>query len=299
VVLLFLLLLAGWLLLRLREPPLPRDVTGTLVFGSDREGVDSLYLRRLPRGEERRLTQTAEPVRDPALSPDGRQAAFAVGGRIGLVALAGGRVRTVTLGVEWQDASPAWRPSGGGLVVSSHRPGGKNAELHLLDLESGEVIRHPLTQARGLDDTSPVFSPDGSFVVFVREDNLFRVTLADGRTTRLTGGFKKSRAPRFLPSGRLVCLWSEGKRYGIDVLDADGKNRETLSQTTVYYRTLAPSPDGRFLAATFTYDLAFHPSEALRLGRREEVHLLDAAGTFLRPLERSWRNSNHSPGWSR
>jgi Tol biopolymer transport system component len=287
------------LFLRFREEPLPPEVKGTLVFVSDREGVDSLYVRRLPHGQERRLTVTSEPVRDPALSPDGRQVAFATGGRIGLVPVDAGVVRILTLGVDWQDASPAWRPNGRGLVVSCRKSDGANAELHLIDLDSSGVTRHPLTQTRGLDDSAPVFSPDGSFVVFVREDNLFRVGLADGRTARLTGGFKRSRCPRFLPSGRLLCLWSEGKNYGIDVLDADGRNRETLSQGSVYYRSLVPSPEGRFLAATFTFDLRFHPTQALKLRQTEEVHLLDARGSFLRSLERSWRYASHSPSWGR
>ena len=142
-------------------------------------------------------------------------------------------------------------------------------------------------------------SPIGSFVVFVREDHLWRVSLADGRTVRLTGGFRKSRAPRFLPSGRLVCLWSEGKQHGIDVLDADGKNRETLWQGSIYYRTIAPSPDGRYFAATFTYDLAFHPADALKIRQTEEVRLLDQRGQMVAILERSGRFVNHSPDWGR
>jgi Tol biopolymer transport system component len=297
--LLVLVALGVGLFLRFREEPLPPEVKGTLVFVSDREGVDSLYVRRLPRGPERRLTVTSEPVRDPALSPDGRQVAFATGGRIGLVPLDAGVVRILTLGVDWRDGSPAWRPNGKGLVVSCRKSDGANAELHLIDLDSSGVTRHPLTQTRGLDDSAPVFSPDGSFVVFVREDNLFRVGLADGRTSRLTGGFKRSRCPRFLPSGRLLCLWTEGKNYGIDVLDADGRNRETLSQGSVYYRSVVPSPEGRFLAATFTFDLRFHPTQALKLRQTEEVHLLDARGSFLRNLERSWRYASHSPSWGR
>ena len=68
-------------------------------------------------------------------------------------------------------------------------------------------------------------SPDGAFVVFVREEHLMRVDLADGRVRRLTGGFKRERSPRFLPSGRIVCAWSEGKRHGIDAIDAEGKGR--------------------------------------------------------------------------
>jgi len=211
-----------------------------------------------------------------------------------------GQMRMLTLGVDWHDSAPAWRPDGRGLVVTARRLTGVGSGLHVLDLaRSGEVERHPLTQSRGLDDHSPTVSPDGAYVVFVREDNLWRVSLADGRVLRLTGGFKKSRAPRFLPSGRIVCLWSEGKNHGIDVLDADGRNRENLWQGPVFYRSLVPSPDGRYFAATFTYDLQFHPSAALRARQPEEVRLLDAHGRMVGRLEHSWRHTNHSPDWAR
>jgi hypothetical protein len=130
------------------------------------------------------------------------------------------------------------------------------------------------------------------------EDNLWRSARGTAHQ-RLTGGFRKSRAPRFLPSGRLVCLWSEGKQHGIDRLDADGKNRETVWQGPIYYRTITPSPDGRFFAATFTYDLAFHPSDALKLRQTEELRLLDERGWPLAILERSGRYHNHSPDWGR
>jgi Tol biopolymer transport system component len=285
-------------LLRSRER-LPDDVRGGLVFVSDRDGVDSLYWRRLPRDRERRLTHTSEPVAEPAVSPDGTQVAFAMGGRIGLVAVATGEVRMLTLGVEWRDAAPAWRPNGKGLVVASRRVSGAGSGLHVLDIPlSGGSERHLLTQSRGLDDQGPTVSPDGSYVLFVREDNLWRVSLADGHASRLTGGFKKSRAPRFHPSGRIVCLWTEGKLQGIDVLDADGKNRETLWQGATYYRRVVPSPDGRYFAATFTYDLEFHPADALKVRQTEEVHLLDARGRPLTRLEYSWRHANHSPDWA-
>jgi Tol biopolymer transport system component len=283
--------------LRSRER-LPADVRGGLVFVSDREGVDSLYWRRLPRDRERRLTHTTEPVTEPAVSPDGTQVAFSMGGRIGLVAVATGELRMLTLGVEWRDAAPAWRPDSRGLVVAARRVSGAGSGLHILDVPlSGEGERHPLTQSRGLDDESPTVSPDGTYVVFVREDNLWRVSLADGHVSRLTGGFKKSRAPRFHPSGRIVCLWTEGKQQGIDVLDADGKNRETLWQGGIYYRRLVPSPDGRYFVATFTYDLEFHPTDAF-VRKTEEVRLLDARGRPLARLEHSWRHSNHSPDWT-
>jgi Tol biopolymer transport system component len=177
---------------------------------------------------------------------------------------------------------------------------GEPAGLHLLDpAGDGPVGRHPLTQPRAGDDTSPAASPDGAFVVFVREEHLMRVDLADGRVRRLTGGFKRERSPRFLPSGRIACAWSEGKRHGIDAIDAEGKSREPLTEGGAFYRTIAPSPDGRFFAATLTWDAGFRPLDALLGAPPEQVRLLDASGRDVACLEASRRHANHSPDWGR
>lgn len=295
----------GWAYLEwTKASPLPPDLAGTVVYVSDRSGMSALYLRRFPKGEETRLTVQPEAVRDPALSPDGRRVAFSMGGRIGVARLDTGDVGILTFGVDWRDASPAWQPDGKGLVVCSRRTQGDNGDIHRLlvgDAESGAtgVVRRPLTSTNGLDEHSPAVSPDGAFVVFVRDETIYRLDVESRATKRLTGGFRRTRAPRFLPSGRLVFLWSLDKDYGIDVMDADGKGRETLSQGPVFYRTVAPSPDGRYLAATFSFDLGFHPAEALKLRQTEEVRLLDSRGGPLAALARSWRHSNHSPDWGR
>ena len=109
---------------------------------------------------------------------------------------------------------------------------------------AGADVRKPLTRTDHQDELSPSCSPDGASVAFVRGDNAYRLTLADGGVKRLTGGFRLVRTARFLSSGRLLCLWSQGKQFGIDVMDADGRNRETLSQGSTFYRTVAPSPTG-------------------------------------------------------
>ena len=281
-------------------PELPAGITGAIAFVSDREGTPALYWRRLPRDRERRLTFGSEAVGEPAVSPDGTRVAFSMNGRIGVVAVASGDVRILTLGVDWKDAQPAWLPDGRRLVVSARRREGEPAGLQVLDPSTdGSVARHPLTQPRAGDDASPSASRDGTFVVFVREEHLMRVDLADGRVRRLTGGFKRERSPRFLPSGRIVCAWSEGKRHGLDVIDAEGKGRETLAEGGAFYRTIAPSPDGRFFAATLTWDAGFRPLDALLGAQPEQVRLLDASGHDLAGLESSRRHANHSPDWGR
>lgn len=297
------LLGGAYLFLRPDVPQPPADLVGAFVYVSDRDGIEALYERRLPRGEDRRLTFLSEPVREPAVSPDATRVAFSVGGRIGVLSLRSGDIKYLSLGVDWRDASPSWRPDGQALLIASRLANAANADVHLLlassDPASAEAERRPLTLTPGLDESSPVFSPKGTFIVFVREDNLFRMDLSDGATRRITGGFRLMREPRFLPSGRLLALWSQGKQFGLDAMDADGKNRETLSETSTYYRTFAPSPDGRYLLATYRFDLGFHPIEALKLRQTEEVHLLDVAGRSIAPVVSSWRSTNHSPSWVR
>jgi len=288
-----------WLLLR-PAPALPAGLPAALVFVSDGDGTFALYGRALPRERGKRLTFGSESVGEPAVSPDGTRVAFSMNGRIGLVSLATGDVRMLTLGVDWKDAQPAWLPDGGRLVVSARSRPGEPAGLHLLEpAADGSLGRRLLTRPRAGDDESPAASPDGRFVVFAREQHLLRVDLEDGRVRRLTGGFKRERSPRFLPDGRIVCAWSEGKRHGIDAIDAEGRQRELLAEGGAFYRTIAPTPDGRFLAATLTWDAAFDPLDALLGGPREEVVLLDGAGARVARLEGSRRHASHSPAWGR
>ena len=59
-------------------------------------------------------------------------------------------------------------------------------------------------------------------------------------------------------------------------------------------RAVAFSPDGRYLAATFAFDLAFRPQDAF-LKKAGEVRLLDAHGRYVTVLERP----GHSPAFGR
>ena len=289
----------AWLVLR-PAPSLPAGLPRALVFVSDRDGTPALYWRGLPDERARRLTFGSEAVGEPAVSPDGTRVAFSMNGRIGLVSPASGDVSILTLGVDFRDAQPAWLPDGRRLVVSARPRPGAPAGLHVLEpAPDGSVGRHALTQPRTSDDLSPAASPDGRFVVFAREEHLLRVDLADGRVRRLTGGFKRERSPRFLPDGRIVCAWSEGKRHGIDAIDPEGRQRAPLGEGWAFYRTIAPTPDGRFFAATLTWDAGFHPLDALLGGQKEEVVLLDVSGTPVARLEVSRRHANHSPAWGR
>ncbi|MGE0452351.1 MAG: hypothetical protein AB7O37_05855 [Vicinamibacteria bacterium] len=295
-------LAAAFALTRDRSAHLPGDLRGTLVFVSDRDGTDALYARRLPDGPDLRLTRLGEPVGPPALSPDGARAAFAVGGRIALVSLATTDVRYLTLGIDARDAEPSWRPDGRALVIVSRGTEGDPGDLWQLATEiapgKAQAGRRRLTETPA-DEHEPVYSPDARAIVYVREDTLYRLDLEAGSTRRLTGGLRRHRQPRFLPSGRLLCLWSQDKRFGIGSVDPASGASETLAESAVFYSSVAPAPDGRYLVAAFAYDLRFRPLDALLRRGHQELRLLDAAGRELAPLSRAWRSSDRAAVWGR
>jgi Tol biopolymer transport system component len=283
-----------------RASALPDEVRGTLVFVSDRSGIDSLYVRHLPDGRDERLLTLTTPAREPALSPDGKQVAFTVGGRIGVVSVAGGAVRFLTAGTEWKDEAPAWRPDGRALVVAARTAETEGRDLHeiLLDADA-DAARHPLLETPHLDESQPVESPDGQYVAFIRDGHVYRLDRHDGHVKRLSAGMRQAWSPRFLASGRILFLWAQEKEYGIDVMDADGREPQTIQRGTTYYRSVAPSADGRFLVATFTYDLGFHFWQALQHSHPERLQLLDGKGTLVAEIASSWRYGNAGADWRR
>ncbi|MCU0242843.1 MAG: hypothetical protein MUF51_10520 [Vicinamibacteria bacterium] len=282
--------------------PAPAGAVGKLAYVSDRDGTDAIYWRVITETWDRKLTHYQEAAREPAFSPDGWCVAFALEGRIGIADIVTGDARIVTLGVDWLDSAPAWRADGRALAVCARKRGGKS-DLHVLlldrDTRVDKEARVIVTQTEGMDETSPAFLPDGRALVFAREDAIFRVEIGSGKVARLTGGLRKCRQPRVTRDGRVVFLWSEAKLYGIDAMDADGTHASNLLQGSIFDRTLALSPDGRFATTTFTYDLGFHPLRLLRLRQTEEVHLIDLARRRRSILARSLRYAYHSPDWGR
>ena len=171
-----------------REPPLPADLAGRLVFVSDRGGRDAIYQKKLPTGEEGCSASTSRWA--TALSPDGQALASAWGPHRPWIWCTRA-TRFLTLGVDWKDTRPAWRPDGKALAVTSRRPNSQNHDLHLLFIAAptGGEVRQVLTDPPGLHETSAVYSPDGPSLVLVRAGGVTAGT-GTGRASRLITGFR-------------------------------------------------------------------------------------------------------------
>jgi dipeptidyl aminopeptidase/acylaminoacyl peptidase len=100
----------------------------SLLFVSDRDGWDRLYVVPVAGGAPRALTESGFEAWRPTWSPDGSKVAFDANlpgdgatRHLGIVAVAGGAVVTLTRG-RGTNIAPAWSPDGSRLVYQHTDP---------------------------------------------------------------------------------------------------------------------------------------------------------------------------------
>ena len=286
-----------------RTSPLPADLRGALVFVSDRGGPG----RALPPEASRRARTGASPSRGAGpraglLARTGRAWPSRWAGASASSPSPSGDVRILTLGVDWRDASPAWRPDGQALVVVRARAGRPTTATCTCSSSTprdGQVAPRPRSPTAAASTREPAVlartAPSWSACARTTSSG------SPSPTAALAASPAASASTGRRASSLRVGSWLSGRRRSSSASTSwtpDGKNRETLSQGTALYRSVAPSPDGRYFAATFTFDLGFHPAEALKLRKTEEVRLLDAHGRPLGARGALVDAANHSPDWA-
>ena len=228
----------------------------------------------------KQLTATLAYDTQPAFSPDGREIAYASfsQGRQNIYILrlnSNEKPVALTQG-DYLDSHPCWSPGGSTIIFSSNRQG-KNG-LYWVDKFTGEIT--PLNK----EGTSPAISPDGEWLAFADQHNIWMMKLASKEFTPLTksgyndwpswgkggkeiyfsgGGFIKvyntegsevraitssgfSDYPFVSPyDGRLVYISLESGAYDLWIMNPDGSKK--LQVTADEAREYFPywSPDGQ------------------------------------------------------
>ena len=273
---------------------------GPIAFVSDRDSTtalnDEIYLTDEHGTPAVRLTNHPATDTQPAVSPNGKQIAFASRrdtpefpnpeGDLELYVMDandedgdgnGDHLRRLTDNAA-TDTTPAWSPGGKKLALTSNRDG--NSEIYVMDADGTEPARN-LTNHPGSDQL-PVFSPDGTTLAFTTSrDGNFELYLmaADGTAvTNLTRNPANDAWPEFSPDGTRLAFGSTREasvagEIDIWVMAIDGAAAPVnLTEALVTNeRWPAWSPDGS--------KLAVWSGSGNGLGPDAEIYLVNADGS--------------------
>lgn len=188
--------------------------------GAGRDNYD-IYVKVIGAETPLRLTSDSDNELSPAWSPDGRVIAYLRqsdhDSGIYLIPASGGAPRKIYTPrgtIEWERGTLAWSPDGKGLVFPDGKSANSPSQVFLLSTETLQVRPITAPPAHWDGDISPVFSPDGRQLAFIRcieaairdvyvmntdGSNLRRVTFDNRNIQSVTWG----------PDGRTILFSSE------------------------------------------------------------------------------------------
>ncbi len=192
------------------------------------------------------------------VSPDGQTVVFDLLGSIWTVPLSGGEATPLTRGMAF-DAQPRFSPDGSRIVFVSDRTGGENVFMLATDLSDTVQVTRGNTNAY----QSPVFTPDGRYIVVTRQagagqGKLHQIHVDGGTGTTLISDPANLRTTgaAFTAGGETIWYaqrtgaWQYNSALGdYQLATYDRDTGQTRTETNRYGGAFRPtlSPDGRWL----------------------------------------------------
>jgi Tol biopolymer transport system component len=271
-----------------------------LVFYSDRDGDDDIYLMEADGTGVQQLTN--EPGRDyePDGSPNGDDVLFASQRQDGenshlhIMGIDGSDVRQLTRGGGARDRQVddygEFSPDGDRIVFQRSiipEEGKPYADVWLLDPESGE--ERALTETIEFWDSTPSVSADGDSVLFESNRSgdfeLYRMPIEGGEASQLTESPGLDSSAKESPDGEQIAFVSDRDGdFDVYVMDTNGSNVRQLTSNAERDGCPQWSPDGRLLV--FYSERDGDP----------EIYVMNADGTDQRRLTTS-PGRDQVPDW--
>ena len=252
------------------EQPLIWAVTGQIVFQSDRDGNEEVYIMNADGTGQWKITNNLVTDGHPDWSHTGSHVVFMSdfdGDSEIFKMRADGSRREKLTDNDSADVFPCFSPDGSKIAFASNRD--TNFEIYVMNADGSGQTNISSNSAL---DYLPCWSPDGNKIVFRSDrDGDFEIYVmdADGSNqTRLTDNPAADNNPDWSPDGSKIAFSSDRNGNNeIYVMDTDGTNQVNLTNNSGGDWGPSWSPDGS--------RISFH---SLRDGNRE-VYIMNADGS--------------------
>ncbi|MGQ9672882.1 MAG: Tol-Pal system beta propeller repeat protein TolB [Candidatus Aminicenantales bacterium] len=261
--------------------------TSKIVFVSDRDGNDELYMMDYDGYNQTRLT--FNKIRDymPCWSPDGKRIAYTsysgldVAGLFLLDLEAGKKIPVTTRGTNF---SADFSPDGRKMAFCSTMDG--NAEIYVASSDGKNIKRLTYNEAI---DTSPSWSPTSREIAFVSDRSgspqIYIMDAEGSNVRRVSFGGTYHDSPAWAPTGdRIVYVSRVENIFDLYVLNLRSNQIIKLTESNARNESPAWSPDGR------------HIVFSSNLSGSIQIHAIDYDGSNL--LRLTSQGNNKLPHWS-
>lgn len=263
--------------------------TTKIVFVSDRDGNDELYMMDYDGANQTRLT--FNQVRDymPAWSADAKQIAFTsyrkLSAGLYLWDIYGGK--TTEISTRGMNYAAAFSPDGKKLAFCSTRDKDGNAEIYVATSGGKEIRRLTFNDAI---DTAPTWSSTSREIAFISDrggtPQVYIMDAEGSNIRRVSFGGNHHDSPAWSPAGdRIVYISRVDNLFDLYILNLRSNQISKLTESNARNESPAWSPDGRHLVFSST------------LSGSIQVYTIDHDGLNLRRL--TSKGNNKLPDWSR
>ncbi|MFW6131753.1 MAG: Tol-Pal system beta propeller repeat protein TolB [Candidatus Aminicenantaceae bacterium] len=263
--------------------------TSKIVFVSDRDGNDELYMMDYDGHNQTRITFNKVKDYMPAWSRDGKKVAYLSyrknNAKLYILDIYEGEI--IEIQSEGTNFAPSFSPDGKKLAFCSTKVEG-NSEIYIASGNNFNKIKR-LTFNNAVD-TAPCWSSTGRQIAFTSDRSgtpqIYIMDAEGSNTRRISFGGNYHDAPAWSPDGNRIAYVSRVNRIvDIYVLNLKTNKIVKLTESKARNETPAWSPDGRHLIFSST------------LSGTIQLYSIDYDGINLKQL--TSQGNNKLPDWSR
>jgi len=262
--------------------------TSKVIFVSDRDGNEEIYMMDYDGKNQTRLTFNHDLDYMPAWSADGRKIAYTAykDSRAALYILDIYNQERIKVFDKGTPFGASFSPDGKKMAFCSQEEGG-NSEIYVCTSD-GKNIRQ-LTYNKAID-TAPTWSPTSRQIAFTSDRSgtpqIYIMDAEGSNVTRISFGGTYHDAPSWSPAGDMIAYVSRVNQiFDIYVLNLRTKQIVKLTESNARNESPCWSPDGR------------HIIFSSNLTGSIQLYTIDYDGRNLRRL--TSRGQNKLPDWSR